>query len=182
MSSPYIQAAGSPMIKVEDPSEQHVSKVAYYQGAAEHGHPMHVRPGDLVTEPMDVDSLVVTSDYYSMYEAEQDMIDERDQRTRQPRSKQSVEDFVAEFLEGPKRGYTSIENASCQCEQCGKLFQRTFNLRAHMETHDPHRTQPHQCQFPKCEKRFVRRTDLARHEQSVSSFPRNAIRQTGREH
>ncbi|KAK3109348.1 hypothetical protein LTR53_017494 [Teratosphaeriaceae sp. CCFEE 6253] len=70
-------------------------------------------------------------------------------------------------LDGHKRGYTKPEEAECSCERCGKLFQRSYNLRAHMETHDPRRAQPHSCQYPACNKRFVRRTDLLRHEQSV---------------
>ncbi|RMY33959.1 hypothetical protein D0865_14315 [Hortaea werneckii] len=74
-----------------------------------------------------------------------------------------------------KRGFTKPENASCQCDQCGKLFQRSYNLKAHLETHDPNRPQPNPCQYPGCNKRFVRRTDLVRHEQSVHLKMRNFI-------
>lgn len=66
-----------------------------------------------------------------------------------------------------KRGFTKPENANCHCDQCGKLFQRSYNLKAHLETHDPHRSQPHPCHHHGCNKRFVRRTDLIRHVQSV---------------
>lgn len=71
------------------------------------------------------------------------------------------------FHERQKRGYTQPENANCACERCGRLFQRSYNLKAHMETHDPNRTFPHECQYEDCEKRFKRKTDLLRHEQSV---------------
>lgn len=67
-----------------------------------------------------------------------------------------------------KRGYTRPNEAKCSCHQCGKLFQRTYNLKAHMDTHDPDRDQPHICYIEDCSKRFVRRTDLVRHQQSVS--------------
>ncbi|KAF2162521.1 hypothetical protein M409DRAFT_69100 [Zasmidium cellare ATCC 36951] len=67
----------------------------------------------------------------------------------------------------PKRGYTTHANSTCHCDKCGKLFQRSYNLKAHMDTHDPHREQPHACHYPGCKRRFVRRTDLIRHERSV---------------
>ncbi|KAK3716206.1 hypothetical protein LTR37_006651 [Vermiconidia calcicola] len=67
-----------------------------------------------------------------------------------------------------KRCYTKPEDASCFCEKCGKLFQRTYNLKAHMETHDPQRSAPHACEYTGCDKKFVRRTDLLRHEQSAT--------------
>ena len=69
-----------------------------------------------------------------------------------------------------RRVMTRPENASCSCEVCGKLFQRCYNLKSHMDTHNPHRPQPHKCAVPDCGKSFVRRTDLLRHDQSVS-FP-----------
>jgi uncharacterized Zn-finger protein len=82
----------------------------------------------------------------------------------------SYEDVRAENRdERKKRGFTRPEDANCSCRKCGKLFQRSYNLKAHLETHDPHRSQPHMCTYPRCNKRFVRRTDLVRHEQSVST-------------
>lgn len=72
-----------------------------------------------------------------------------------------------------KRGFTTVENSTCQCTVCGKLFQRVYNLKAHMETHDPDRDLPHACRYPACERKFVRRTDLVRHEQSVHLKLRN---------
>ncbi|KAF2217077.1 hypothetical protein CERZMDRAFT_32776, partial [Cercospora zeae-maydis SCOH1-5] len=61
----------------------------------------------------------------------------------------------------------------CQCQQCGKMFQRVYNLRAHMMTHDPQREHPYACEYRGCAKSFVRRTDLVRHEHSVHLKARN---------
>jgi len=81
----------------------------------------------------------------------------------------SPEDRRAKMLdERQKRGYIRKEDASCRCDQCGKLFRRSYNLKSHLATHDPHRSHPHLCAYSYCDKRFVRRIDLVRHEQSVS--------------
>jgi len=66
-----------------------------------------------------------------------------------------------------KRGKTTAENAQYFCSECGKPFQRNFNLRSHKQTHQPMRDKPFACNHYDCEKRFVRKTDLIRHEQSV---------------
>lgn len=68
-----------------------------------------------------------------------------------------------------KRSYTTEETAKCYCKTCGKLFRRIYNLNAHLDTHLESRPHPHQCTQPGCGKRFVRKTDLIRHEQSVCS-------------
>ncbi|KAK4144124.1 uncharacterized protein C8A04DRAFT_28245 [Dichotomopilus funicola] len=72
----------------------------------------------------------------------------------------------------PKRAprrLTTKEEANFQCEVkgCGKLFSRSYNFKAHMETHDEKREYPFPCQVPDCTKKFVRKTDLQRHHQSV---------------
>lgn len=67
------------------------------------------------------------------------------------------------------RRLTTKEEANFQCEVkgCGKLFSRSYNFKAHMETHDEKREYPFPCQVPDCNKKFVRKTDLQRHHQSV---------------
>lgn len=68
-----------------------------------------------------------------------------------------------------QRRLTTKEEANFQCEVkgCGKLFSRSYNYKAHLETHEPNRDYPFPCQEAGCTKKFVRKTDLQRHHQSV---------------
>ncbi|KAK1761157.1 hypothetical protein QBC47DRAFT_23062 [Echria macrotheca] len=91
------------------------------------------------------------------------------------------------FLPDGRRGYrvtrprraprrlTTKEEANFQCEVkgCGKLFSRSYNFKAHMETHDEKREYPFPCTVNDCNKKFVRKTDLQRHHQSVHMRERN---------
>ena len=67
-----------------------------------------------------------------------------------------------------RRQLTSKAEANHECEICHKFFERRYNYRAHMATHDPDRAHPHKCEFEWCDRKFVRKTDLMRHHQSVS--------------
>lgn len=73
------------------------------------------------------------------------------------------------------RKMTTKEDANFQCKAkgCGKLFSRSYNFKAHMETHDASRAYPFPCPLPDCNKKFVRKTDLQRHHQSVHMKERN---------
>lgn len=80
--------------------------------------------------------------------------------------------------ERPKRAprkLTTKEEANFQCDVkgCGKFFSRSYNYKAHMETHREKRNYPFPCQNEDCTKRFVRKTDLQRHQQSVHMKERN---------
>lgn len=78
-------------------------------------------------------------------------------RTRQPRRLTTKEDA----------------NFQCHVKGCGKLFGRSYNFKAHMETHDTSREYPFPCPLKDCNKKFVRKTDLQRHHQSVHMKQRN---------
>jgi hypothetical protein len=68
----------------------------------------------------------------------------------------------------PRKLTTKEEaNFQCQVKGCGKLFGRSYNYKAHLETHDAGRVYPFPCPVEDCSRRFVRKTDLQRHNQSV---------------
>ncbi|KAK0626135.1 hypothetical protein B0T14DRAFT_94327 [Immersiella caudata] len=74
----------------------------------------------------------------------------------------------------PRRLTTQAEaNFQCEVKGCGKLFSRSYNFKAHMETHDEKREYPFPCTVGDCNKKFVRKTDLQRHHQSVHMRERN---------
>lgn len=70
-----------------------------------------------------------------------------------------------------KRHRTTPEEATHECQTCGKLFKRSYNYKSHMQTHDPDRKYPHPCTSllggTPCTKKFQRKTDLDRHRDSV---------------
>ncbi|KAL9079187.1 MAG: hypothetical protein Q9157_001896 [Trypethelium eluteriae] len=66
-----------------------------------------------------------------------------------------------------KRRRTPRENANWLCDICDMPFERPYNLKAHLETHDPNRQKPFKCEHEGCSREFVRKTDLTRHVQSV---------------
>lgn len=73
------------------------------------------------------------------------------------------------------RKLTTKEEANFQCDVkgCGKFFSRSYNFKAHMETHRERREYPFPCLIGDCTKKFVRKTDLQRHHQSVHMKERN---------
>ncbi|KAK0651025.1 hypothetical protein B0T16DRAFT_367005 [Cercophora newfieldiana] len=74
----------------------------------------------------------------------------------------------------PRRLTTQAEaNFQCEVKGCGKLFSRSYNFKAHMETHEEKREYPFPCTVGECNKKFVRKTDLQRHHQAVHMRERN---------
>ncbi|RIA96583.1 hypothetical protein C1645_687783 [Glomus cerebriforme] len=49
------------------------------------------------------------------------------------------------------------------CPECGRGFNRKFNMQTHRATHDPNRVKPFACEHPNCGSRFTRKHDLKRH-------------------
>jgi hypothetical protein len=171
ISTPYarsdsvLPSAHSPHIKIEEIATPGSGSVGITSQYSSPDRPLVVRPEDLMAAPSysieeKIESLLAPSPLLNESFAYPSSV--RPVRRRAYSSADILEDKK-------KRGYTKPGDARCSCDQCGKLFQRTYNLKAHMETHDPHRAQPHTCGFEGCEKRFVRRTDLLRHQQSVSA-------------
>jgi hypothetical protein len=66
------------------------------------------------------------------------------------------------------RRHTDPANAAYRCHLCiDKGFARRYNYNQHMLTHDVTRRKDNICPVEGCGKEFVRKTDLARHDQSV---------------
>ncbi|KAF4555450.1 Zinc finger C2H2 type domain-containing protein 3 [Elsinoe fawcettii] len=66
-----------------------------------------------------------------------------------------------------KRIFANEETAKHQCHICKQFFQRSYNLKSHMKTHDPTRIRAFPCLYQACDKTFERRADLTRHVDSV---------------
>nr|CAG8468847.1 6478_t:CDS:2 [Entrophospora candida]CAG8469438.1 10992_t:CDS:2 [Entrophospora candida] len=49
------------------------------------------------------------------------------------------------------------------CPECGRGFNRKFNMQTHRSTHDPNRIKPFACEYSNCGSRFTRKHDLKRH-------------------
>lgn len=170
ISTPYarsdsvLPSASSPQIKIEGVASPSVASTGHSSDHVSPDHPLIIQREDLRSTPIHsveerTETLLMPSPHF----------DDSDPYAHSGRPVRRRAFSSADVLEDrKKRSYTKPGDAKCSCEQCGKLFQRTYNLKAHLETHDPHRVQPHTCAFEKCNKRFVRRTDLLRHQQSVS--------------
>ncbi|KAL0950797.1 hypothetical protein HGRIS_007563 [Hohenbuehelia grisea] len=50
-----------------------------------------------------------------------------------------------------------------RCNVCQRSFARAFNLKTHMNTHDPNRPKPFVCPHRSCGRSFSRKHDLGRH-------------------
>ncbi|KAI1811085.1 hypothetical protein GGS20DRAFT_136809 [Poronia punctata] len=96
-------------------------------------------------------------------------------RRQQQQQQQQMPRIPTRTPKRQTRKLTSKEEANFQCdvEGCGKLFSRSYNYKAHMETHDKKREYPFSCTYDDCTKKFVRKTDLQRHHQSVHMKEKN---------
>ncbi|KAF5376811.1 hypothetical protein D9757_008871 [Collybiopsis confluens] len=55
----------------------------------------------------------------------------------------------------------------CTAPGCSRAFDRAFNLKTHVETHNPDRPKPFVCPHPSCGRPFSRKHDLGRHQASI---------------
>ncbi|KAJ3215772.1 hypothetical protein HDU67_010342 [Dinochytrium kinnereticum] len=69
--------------------------------------------------------------------------------------------LVASASSGEKQRRRPSKLYSCPHEGCTRTFTRAFNLKTHIETHDPSRERPFACED--CGRDFVRVHDLQRH-------------------
>lgn len=69
------------------------------------------------------------------------------------------ENVSRELSKDPKRKY--------QCPTCPRAFARAFNLKTHIQTHDPNRAKPYACHHKTCGRSFSRKHDLTRHLVSI---------------
>lgn len=159
-SESYATAVGSPMVKVE--SEPIMEHEPLFEGVPSTQESPAVKRRDFASIPGPASQHYLQPSFSS--DAEDGKPGSRPDYRRES-STADTEDL--QFIGRRKRSLTRPENASCSCEICGKLFQRCYNLKAHMETHDANRSIPHKCKHPGCGKRFARRTDLLRHNESV---------------
>ncbi|RXK37586.1 hypothetical protein M231_05128 [Tremella mesenterica] len=77
-------------------------------------------------------------------------------------------------LHGGGRGYVPGQTPDDpkkrhKCTICGRGFARAFNLKSHVQTHNPLRPKPHTCPHSSCKRGFSRLHDLERHRQGIHS-------------
>jgi len=64
-------------------------------------------------------------------------------------------------------GVTGDPKRKYQCPNCPRAFARAFNLKTHVQTHDPNRAKPFICSVKTCGRSFSRKHDLMRHNVSI---------------
>ncbi|KAJ3729406.1 hypothetical protein C8R42DRAFT_651803 [Lentinula raphanica] len=91
----------------------------------------------------------------------------------------STEQLGSQIALRPYTDDTRRENSrkKYKCTICTRAFDRAFNLKTHMETHDPHRKKPHKCQV--CGRSFSRKHDLGRHVTSLHKETNALTRSVG---
>ncbi|KAF7891103.1 uncharacterized protein EAF02_001428 [Botrytis sinoallii] len=174
----------TPRIKMEDHPEYAPNSDSFTLGSPHNGHTQYVGatntyPGSLETSYYDQSPWGQKVEYTSTdlppFSALQIPIYDRRSESQDGSPSQDFRrPSVVARTRGPRK-LTTKEDANFQCrvKGCGKLFGRSYNYKAHMETHDADREYPFPCTVDNCTKKFVRKTDLQRHNQSVHMKQRN---------
>lgn len=173
-SSPYARSEGympsvsTPFIKTEEASDwfdggQHVmTDLALAEDSPSYSSTVEMPESSPKQQPRNVETYLSPRKILRPVRIKaEDDVDGR------PTARRALSSDDYRLSERHKRGYTQLEDAVCACPMCGRLFQRSYNLKAHLETHDPNRIFPNECDYEGCAKRFKRKTDLLRHQQSV---------------
>lgn len=176
LSDIYVRPGDSPLVKVENLQDRAIPQIHFTHDSTQYEPLLSVNPEDLVAKPE-----VPIEERIKAYLGSSSSSDTGDYKPSlevlEHRRAWSCEDFRAASPEQRRRRtLTRPENANFHCGQCDKVFQRSYNLKAHMDTHDPNRSKPHPCPHDGCSHAFHRRTDLVRHERCVSS---HALEQFG---
>lgn len=174
----------TPRIKMEDHPEYAPSGDSFTLGSPHDSHTPFVSaattyPGTLETSYYDQSPWAQKIEYTSTdlppFSALQiPTYDRRSESQDRSPSQDLRRPSVVARTRGPRK-LTTKEDANFQCrvKGCGKLFGRSYNYKAHLETHDADREYPFPCTVDNCTKKFVRKTDLQRHNQSVHMKQRN---------
>lgn len=169
-SSPFVRAenlpraVGSPMVKVE--SEPIFSRSPLFHGVTLSHQSASVDTQDFAVPGATKHDRRLSAAFVTASGSDAGDV-KPSLRPAYRRARSAADTGELDYQSRRKRSLTRPENANCACEICGKPFQRCYNLKAHMDTHDANRSMPNKCRFPGCGKRFVRRTDLTRHNESV---------------
>lgn len=174
----------TPRIKMEDHQEYAPSCDSFTIGSPHHGHTAFVSAANTypgILEPSYYDQspwgqkVEYTSTDLPPFSAPPfSTYDRRSESQDRSPSQDFRRPSVVARTRGPRK-LTTKEDANYQCDVkgCGKLFSRSYNFKAHMETHEPDRAYSYPCTVDKCSKKFVRKTDLQRHNGSVHLKQRN---------
>ncbi|KAH9004314.1 hypothetical protein EDB86DRAFT_2162469 [Lactarius hatsudake] len=70
-------------------------------------------------------------------------------------------------VQSPDAQTNPSPNRAHQCPNCNRAFARAFNLKTHMDTHNPERAKPFVCPHSSCKRSFSRKHDLQRHRTAI---------------
>lgn len=180
VSSPYVRpgtivrGTESPAVKVEYVSPQYDALVHYRHVHTTPEQSLLVNPSDLVARPASTETGYAPIEYASPLP---NVGDEKPVLQSQHQYYLPEGPPRALFADGPRRALTKRENGKWFCGLCKAPFQRQYNLKAHMATHDKHRERPAVCGYAGCPHAFTRRADLVRHTESVSHDCENCIQE-----